>query len=68
MSTKTSGWQQARAYGDGKGWKPNPILNPANLTTEYRDRHNPEMEYHRKTNKDVLAQLKPTEHKYKYNK
>ena len=26
QSTKTSGWQQARAYGDGKGWKPHPIL------------------------------------------
>ena len=43
MSTKTSGWQQNRAYWDGQGWKPNPVLNPANLTSEYRDRHNPEM-------------------------
>ncbi|MCB0370742.1 MAG: hypothetical protein KDD45_15295 [Bdellovibrionales bacterium] len=33
MNTKTSGWQHARAYGDGKGWKPNPILNPQNLTS-----------------------------------
>lgn len=43
MKTKTSGYQQNRAYWDGNGWNPNPILKPENITSEYRDRFNPEM-------------------------
>lgn len=68
MKTKTSGFQQARAYGDGKGWKPNPILAPEGLSSEYRDRFNPETDFHRKVNKDVVPQMKKTEFKYKFNK
>ena len=30
---KTSGFQQNRDYWDGKGWKPDPILNPKNITS-----------------------------------
>jgi hypothetical protein len=51
MKTKQSGFQRDRAYWDGNGWKPNPILNPANLTSEYRDRFNPELDFHRKAEK-----------------
>eukprot|EP00178_Gracilaria_changii_P001188 TRINITY_DN11670_c0_g1_i1.p1 TRINITY_DN11670_c0_g1~~TRINITY_DN11670_c0_g1_i1.p1 ORF type:complete len:131 (+),score=9.89 TRINITY_DN11670_c0_g1_i1:268-660(+) len=41
LNTKTSGFQQNRDCWDGKGWNPNPVLNPANKTSEYRDRFNP---------------------------
>lgn len=68
MNTKTSGFQQNRDYWDGKGWKPNPILTPKNVSSEYRDRFNPETEYHRKVDKDVKAQLKHKEYVYQYNK
>jgi hypothetical protein len=68
LSTKTSGFQQNRDYWDGQGWKPNPILNPKNLTSEYRDRFNPETDFHRKVNKDVAPQIKAKEYKYQFNK
>lgn len=68
LSSKTSGFQQGRAYGDGKGWNNNPVLAPANVTSEYRDRFNPEAEFHRKVDRNVMAQMKATEYKYKFNK
>lgn len=68
MKTKQSGFQGDRAYWDGKGWKPDPVLNPLNLTSEYRDRFNPEMEYHRKVDRDLLPQLKKPEYRYRFNK
>jgi len=33
MKTKTSGYQQNRAYWDGNGWNPNPILSPKNVSS-----------------------------------
>jgi hypothetical protein len=68
MGTKTSGYQQNRAYFDGYGWKPNPILAPVNVSSEYRDRFNSELEFHRKVNQDAIPQLKSKERKYKFNK
>jgi hypothetical protein len=65
--TKTSGFQQARAYGDGKGWNPHPILTPNNISSEYRDRFNPETDFHRNVHVNKLPKLAPTEMKYKYN-
>ena len=65
---KTSGWQQNRDYWDGKGWKNDKVLYPVSLTSEYRDRQNPEMKYHRKVETDKMPQLKPRERIYQYNK
>ena len=45
---KTSGFSQNHAYLDGTGWKPEKILNPNNVSSEYRNRFNPEMKFHRK--------------------
>lgn len=68
MLTKTSGWQRDRGEADGYGHKPYYLLNPKNLTSEYRDRFNPEQQYHRVVDKDTLPQLKKAEFKYKYNR
>ena len=59
---------QNRQDWDGVGWKPERVLNVEKVTSEYRDRHNPEMEYHRKSNKDIIPKLKSKEHKYMFNK
>ena len=45
-----SGFSQNHAYLDGHGWKPHPILTPQNIATEYRNRFNPEQQYHRDVN------------------
>lgn len=42
-----SGYAQNHAYLDGTGWKPHPILSPKNFASEYRNRFNPEQQYHR---------------------
>ncbi len=68
LATKTSGYQQNRAFWDGQGWIPEKILHPQNVSSEYRDRFNPEMDFHRKVNKHILPQIKQTEHKYVFNK
>jgi hypothetical protein len=41
LKNKTSGYQQNRAFWDGNGWNPHPILSPAKVSSEYRDRFNP---------------------------
>ena len=62
MLTKTSGYQQNRTEADGFGHKPNRILNPGTMGSEYRERFNPETsEYHRRVNHDNLPQLKKPE-------
>jgi hypothetical protein len=59
LKNKTSGYQQNRAYWDGKGWNPHPILAPKNVSSEYRDRFNPERPFHRDANETVKPQLEP---------
>lgn len=59
LHTKTSGYQQNRAYWDGKGWNPHPILNGKNNASEYRDRFNPEEAFHRNVQVSKEARLKP---------
>ena len=47
--TKGSGFATNHAYLDGQGWKPDPVLRGDNHRSEYRDRHNKQMEFHRTT-------------------
>ena len=39
---KTSGYSQNHAYLDGTGWNPERILKANNISSEYRNRFNPE--------------------------
>ena len=56
LQTKQSGFQQNHAYQDGKGWIPDPVLH-GNIGddlgtregTEYRDRFNAAVPFHRET-------------------
>mgnify|MGYP006872381303 CR=1 FL=1 len=63
----TSGYSQNHAYLDGNGWKPHPILNPHNIASEYRNRFNPEQEYHRIVDVNTERKLKKNELTYHYN-
>ena len=67
MSTKTSGYQQNRAYWDGQGWKPDPILTAQNIGSEYRDRFNADLPFHRNVHSSKVPQLAKKEYNYKYN-
>lgn len=67
LTNKTSGYQQNRAYWDGNGWNPHPVLAPALASSEYRDRFNPERPFHRDALVHAKPQLPPPEFKYSFN-
>lgn len=64
---KTSGFSQNHAYLDGTGWKPEKILNPNNVSSEYRNRFNPEMKFHRKIDNSKERKLPQKAMNYQYN-
>ena len=64
---KTSGYQQNHAYLDGHGWKPNSILKPENAGSEYRNRFNPEKDFHRDSNVAKERKMRRKEMNYQYN-
>lgn len=63
----TSGYSQNHAYLDGTGWKPETILNPKNIASEYRDRFNPEQQYHREVDVPKERKLRQSQMNYQYN-
>ena len=65
--TKGSGYSTNHAYLDGKGWKPDAVLRGDNHRSEYRDRFNADLPFHRNVRASVRPQLKKTEYNYVYN-
>ena len=64
---KTSGFSQNHDYLDGTGWKPEQILTANNISSEYRNRFNPEKDFHRKVDAAKERKLKKHEMNYQYN-
>lgn len=65
--TKGSGYSTNRAYLDGKGWNPDPVLKGDNNRSEYRDRLNADHPFHRDPHVSKLAQLGKKQLNYRFN-
>lgn len=65
--TKSSGFATNHAYLDGQGWNPDRVLKGDNHRSEYRDRFNAQLDFHRDTNVSKKKKLTKKEWNYKYN-
>ena len=65
--TKSSGFATNHAYLDGQGWNPDRVLRGDNHRSEYRDRFNAQLDFHRDTNVSKHRKLGKKEWNYKYN-
>ena len=65
--TKGSGYATNHSYLDGKGWKPDPVLRGDNHRSEYRDRFNADLPFHRNVKADKMPKLMKKELNYRFN-